>query len=97
MCYLRDNAPEAAKAKAERVYVEEFRKVIKSKLMKEHPQLSVAAQEREAYSDDRYVQHLEAIREAVEIDEKNRFLREGAKAKLESYQTLSANYRAIKV
>ena len=34
--YLRDNARDAAQARADRVYVEEYRKVIKAQLMKEH-------------------------------------------------------------
>ena len=60
--YLRDNARDAAQAKADRVYVEEYRKVLKAQLMKEHSTLSAVLQEREAYSDPRYTQHLEAIR-----------------------------------
>jgi hypothetical protein len=42
--YLRDNARDAAQAKADRVYVEEFRKVIKATLMKEHGSLSAVLQ-----------------------------------------------------
>jgi hypothetical protein len=95
--YLRDNADEAAKARAERVYVEEYRKVIKATLMKEHGQLSAVLQEREAYSDARYVAHLDAIREAVFRDEKHRFLRSAAEAKIESWRTQSSNYRAMKI
>lgn len=95
--YLRDNARDAAQAKADRVYVEEFRKVIKATLMKEHGSLSAVLQEREAYADPRYLQHLEAIREAVQADEHHRFLRGAADAKIGAWQTQSANHRAIKV
>jgi hypothetical protein len=95
--YLRDNAEEAAKAKAERIYVEEYRKVIKANLMKEHGELSAALQEREAYADDRYARHLDAIREAVMIDEKHRFLRAAAEAKISAWQTFSANHRGMKI
>jgi hypothetical protein len=92
--YLRDNARDAAQAKANRVYVEEFRKVLKAQLMKEHGALSAVLQEREAYSDPRYVQHLEAIREAVLEDEGHRFLRGAAEAKIEAWRTQSSNTRA---
>lgn len=92
--YLRDNARDAAQAKANRVYVEEYRKVVKAKLMKEHGAMSAVLQEREAYSDPRYVQHLEAIKEAVEIDEGHRFLRAAADAKIEAWRTQSSNSRA---
>ena len=94
--YLRDNAPEAAKARAERVYVEEYRKTIKAQIMCEHKEESGIAQEREAYADPRYITHLDAIREAIEIDEKHRFLRSAAEAKLEAWRTFSANDRGVK-
>jgi hypothetical protein len=58
--YLRDNARDAAQAKANRVYVEEYRKTLKAQLMKEHGSLSAVLQEREAYSDPRYAEHLQA-------------------------------------
>ena len=92
--YLRDNARDAAQAKANRIYVEEFRKVVKAKLMKEHGSMSAVLQEREAYSDPRYVEHLEAIKQAVEIDEGHRFLRAAADAKIEAWRTQSSNSRA---
>jgi vacuolar-type H+-ATPase subunit E/Vma4 len=92
--YLRDNARDAAQAKANRVYLEEYRKVLKAQLMKEHGKLSAVLQEREAYSDPRYSDHLEAIRQAVEIDEGHRFLRAAADAKIEAWRTQSSNTRA---
>lgn len=92
--FLRDNARDAAQAKANRVYVEEYRKVVKAQLMKEHASMSAVLQEREAYSDPRYVQHLEAIKQAVELDEGHRFLRAAADAKIEAWRTQSSNTRA---
>src|SRR5882757_8293319 len=84
--YLRDNARDAAQAKANRVYVIEYRKYIKATLMKEHGSLSAVLQEREAYSDLRYLQHLDAIKEAVAIDAHNEFLRAAAEAKIGAWQ-----------
>lgn len=92
--YLRDNARDAAQAKADRVYVEEYRKVLKAILMKEHSTLSAVLQEREAYSDPRYAEHLDAIRQAVRADEEHRFLRVAADAKIEAWRTQSSNTRA---
>lgn len=92
--YLRDNARDAAQAKANRVYVEEYRKVVKAQLMKEHGSMSAVLQEREALSDPRYVQHLEAIKQAVELDEGHRFLRAAADAKIDAWRTQSSNTRA---
>lgn len=92
--YLRDNARDAAQARADRIYVEEYRKVIKAQLMKEHGSMSAVLQEREAYSDPRYIEHLEAIRQAVATDEGHRFLRGAADAKIEAWRTQSSNTRA---
>jgi hypothetical protein len=95
--YMRDNANEAAQARAERIYVEEFRKTIKAQLMQEHVEKPLAAQEREAYADERYIAHLDAIREAVAADEKHRFLLAAASAKIEAWRTQSSNERANKL
>lgn len=95
--YLVNNARKAAKARADRVVVEEYSRVVKSEIMKEHGGLPVSAQEREAYADPRYRQHLEAIREAVEKDEYHRFLRAAAEAKIEAWRTQSSNERAQRV
>lgn len=92
--YLRDNARDAAQARADRIYVEEYRKVIKAQIMKEHGDKSAVIQEREAYADPRYVAHLEAIKEAVLEDEGHRFLRAAADAKIEAWRTQSSNTRA---
>lgn len=92
--YLRDNARDAAQARADRIYVEEYRKVIKAQIMKEHGDKSAVIQEREAYADPRYVAHLEAIKQAVLEDEGHRFLRAAADAKIEAWRTQSSNTRA---
>ena len=91
--YLRDTALKAAKARAERAYLEEFRKVLKSQVMREHINESLGAQEALAYSDKRYIAHLDCIRTAIEADEHLRFLRIAAEAKLAAWQTMSANNR----
>ncbi len=91
--YLRDSAPKAAKARAERIYVEEYRKTMKAQLMKEHAGEALGAQEREAYADPRYLEHLQAIREAVREDEHLRFMRVAAEAKIEAWRSMCANNR----
>lgn len=95
--FLRDNARDAAQARADRVYVTEYRKYLKATLMKEHGELSAVLQEREAYSDPRYLAHLEAIREAVRADAHHDFLKDAATAKIEAWRTQSSNVRAANV
>ena len=87
--FLRDSADGAAQNRANRAYMEEFRKSLKAQLMSRHPDMAVNAQEREAYKDPTYVDHLEAMRTAIFEDEKLRFLIEAARAKISAWQTMS--------
>lgn len=94
--WLRDNARPAAKAKAERIYMEEFRKSLEAELMQEAPEVNRSDKARESWarSHPRYVAHLQAIRAAVESDEAMRWLMVAAQAKIEAWRTQNANLRA---
>ena len=95
--YLRDNAAKAAKSKAERIYMEEYRKTVKGQIMRENDDKPLGAQEAIAYADPRYKQHLEAMREAIERDEYHRWMLIAAEAKIEAWRTQSSNSRAMKI
>ena len=92
--FIRDHAAQYAQAKANRVYCEEYRKTLKSQLMKRHVDSPVTAQEREAYADESYNAHLEALQAAVYEEERLRWLIEGAKLKVSVWQSIGANQRA---
>jgi len=95
--FIRDNAPLYAKAKSERIFLEEFRKSKKALMMREAElagHKTVAVQEREAYAHPEYIQVLEALKYAVEEEEKLRWLIVGAQAKIEAWRTIEANKRA---
>lgn len=92
--YIKNTAQKYAKAKAERMYVEEYRKTLKAKIMSEDKSQPVNAQERNAYSHPYYEQHLLAIKEAVEIEEELRWKLIAAQAMVEVWRSLSANQRA---
>jgi uncharacterized protein (DUF2132 family) len=92
--YLRNNATAAARAKAERIYLEEYRKVVKAQIMRENDDKALGTQEAIAYADARYKQHLEAMKEAIERDEYNRWMLTAAEAKIEAWRTQSSNQRA---
>lgn len=94
LAYLRDTAEAAAKARAERLYLDDYSRVLKATIMSEHLAEPVNAQERHAYSDMRYRNHLEALKLAIFEDEKARFLRDAADAKIRAWQTMNANARA---
>lgn len=95
--WLRNNARAAAKAKAERVYVDEFKKSLEAQLMtdpKECPATAVREREAQARAHPKYIAHLQAIREAVERDESMRWLMVAAQAKIEAWRSQNANLRA---
>ncbi|CAG9172438.1 hypothetical protein CURE108131_23105 [Cupriavidus respiraculi] len=94
--FIRDNAKHYAKAKADRVYLEEFRKTKKAMLMKaaEPDYPSSVAQEREAYRHPEYAELLSGLREAVEAEEVLRWQMVAAQAKIEVWRTIEANRRA---
>lgn len=95
--FLRDFSGKAAKARAERIYLDEYCKPLKALIMRENTQETLGAQETRAYADPRYKQHLEALKEAVEHDEYIRFMREAASAKLSAWQSMRAMERANRV
>lgn len=92
--YILKNAGKFSKAKAERVYLEEFRKSKKALLMKASPESSGIAQERDAYAHPEYLELLIGLKEAVQIEEKLKWDLIAAQARVEIWRTESANNRA---
>lgn len=94
--FIRDQAAPFAKAKAERIWIEEFRKTKKAMLMRlaeVEGHKSSATQEREAYAHPEYVELLNALKVAVEEEERLRWMIVAAQAKVEVFRTLQANAR----
>lgn len=94
--FIRDHATEMAQAKANRVQLEEFRKSKKALLMKVAEQsgfTTTAAQEREAYAHPEYIALLDALKEAVEAEEKMRWLMIAAQLKIECWRSLESTRR----
>lgn len=87
-------APRYAKAKGERVYMEEFRKTLKAQLMKSCSESSIGGQEREAYAHEVYAQHLKALQAAVEQEETCRWRLVAAQAAIEIWRSMEATNRA---
>lgn len=95
--FMRDNAPAYAQAKAERIYLEQFRKTKKALLMQEAERngvKSVQAQERDAYAHPEYLELLEGLRSAVLREEELRWLIAAAEAKVEAWRTVESTRRA---
>ena len=91
--YIIKHAKQFADAKAQRVYLEEFRKSKKALLMKQSIEGALGAQERDAYAHAEYVELLKGLRDAVAIEEKLRWDLIAAQARVDIWRTEQANLR----
>jgi len=97
--FIRDNAKLYAKAKSERVYMEQYRKSKKALLMRAaevEGHKSAAMQEREAYANTEYMEVLKALQAATEEEERLRWLMVAAEARIEVWRTLESSRRIEK-
>jgi hypothetical protein len=92
--YVIANASKFASAKAQRVYLEEFRKSKKALLMAQSTAKTVADREAYAYAHEDYLALLGGIKAAVEVEEDLRWKLIAAQARVEIWRTASANNRA---
>lgn len=91
--YILHNAGKFAAAKADRVYLEEFRKSKKAILMGQSTAKSAVEREQYAYSHEAYLALLGGLKAAVEVEEKLRWDMIAAQARIEIWRTQSANNR----
>ena len=92
--YLFKQGKRYAQARADRIYLEEYRKSLKAILMKRSMENAVNAQEREAYSDEEYIELLNGLKAAVETEEELRWGLIAAQARIEVWRTQEASARA---
>ena len=88
--FILKNAPDYAKAKSQRIFLEEYRKSKKALLMKDALLAGIEAanaQEREAYSHHEYIELLKGLAEAVEIEETLKWKLEAARMRTEIWKT----------
>jgi len=93
---IRDKAPAYGEAKAQRVYLEEFKRTKRALLMKDALKLGVEAanaQEREAYADPAYQQLLKGLALAIEQEETLKWELEAARLDIEIWRTREATNR----
>lgn len=91
--YIIRNSKKFAQAKANRIYLEEYRKSLKAILMKKSMESAIGAQEREAYAHSEYVELLNGLKEAVEAEEKLRWDLIAAQARVEVWRSQEATNR----
>lgn len=92
--YILANAGKFAAAKAQRVYLEEFRKSKKAILCGQSSAKTVQERESYAYSHEDYLALLGGLKAAIEIEETLRWSLIAAQARIEIWRTQSANNRA---
>ena len=89
-------APKHAKAKAERIYLEQFRKSKKALLMQAASVAgfkTAASQEVEAYAHPEYLELLLALQAATEVEENARWKMVEAQARIEVWRSQEASNR----
>ena len=96
--YIRDNAPKLGEAKANRIYLEQFRKSKKALLMNSYihsseNRVTDKIRESYAYAHPEYLELLKGLQAAVEIEETVKWRMIGAQAKVEIFRTQQANKR----
>ena len=93
---IRETSAAYGEAKAQRIYLEEFRKSKKALLMKDALTLgfdAANAQEREAYADPEYQQLLKGLAAAIEKEETLRWQIEAARLDIDIWRTRQASER----
>jgi len=96
--YLYTHGKKYAEAKAQRTYLEEYRKSQKAMLMKTAMQngvKTVAAAEIEAYADASYLEVLKGLQAAVEAEETLRWGLVSAQARIDVWRSTEASNRAM--
>ena len=93
--FLLANAGKYARAKAERVHIEEYRKSKKALLMAECPEKAVNAREQYAYSHPDYIALLDGLKAAVEVEEQLRWAQIAAQLRVEIWRSEQATNRNL--
>lgn len=92
--WITANARKAAQARAEYEYLEEYRRVVRGQIMREHDDKPVGKAEAIAYADPRYTSHLAALKIATEAHEYQRWMLTAAETKVSAWQTQQRAMRA---
>ena len=93
--YMIKNAEAYAKAKANVVYLEQFRKSKKALLFNKSIGNTVADRENFAYSHQEYLDLLKGLQEAVEEAERLRWMLVAAQARIDVWRSQEASNRNI--
>jgi hypothetical protein len=94
--FIIENSVKFAEAKAQRIYLEEFRKTKKALLMKQALEMgfdSAVSQEREAYAHIEYADLLRGLMVAIEKEETLKWMLVAAQMKADIWRSEQASER----
>lgn len=91
--YIIKNSEKHAQAKANRVFLEQFRKTRKAHLMNLCDLKTIADKEAHAYAHPEYKTVLDGLKEAIEQEEKLKFLLIAAQMRVDVWRTQEASNR----
>ena len=91
--YILANASKFAQAKANRVFLEEFRKSKKALLMSQSTAEAANAREQFAYAHPEYAELLQGLKEAVETEEKLKWELVAAQLRVDVWRSEEASNR----
>ena len=93
--YIMKHSAEFAKAKSERVYIENYLRSKKSLIMAQSTSKTVAGAEAEAYAHPEYIELIDGLKEAVEQEEKIKWMLTAAQLKVDIWRTEQATNRTV--
>lgn len=93
--YILKHSKEYAQAKANRCYLEEFRKTKKAILMGQSNESAANAQERYAYAHTEYSELLDGLKAAIEIEEQLKWNLTAAQLRIDIWRSEQANNRFV--
>jgi len=92
--FIQENAQAYADAKGTRVHLESFLKTVKAQLMSESDEKTLGAQEAFAYAHGRYIDQLQALKNAVTEEEYLRYMLKAAEMRVEVWKVEQYTIRA---
>jgi hypothetical protein len=86
VAYIMENAPKFAQAKAERVFIENYLRTVKSRLMNKEDG-TLGNKEAYAYAHADYEEQLKGLRAATEKEESLKFMLVAAQMRFDTWKT----------
>jgi len=86
VAYIMENAPKFAQAKAERVFIENYLRTVKSRLMNQEAG-TLGNKEAYAYAHPDYLAQLLALKDATQMEENLKFMLLAAQMRHDTWKT----------